>query len=418
MDDAQVTVMSTEQLDIPGDSGRLVKIPPRKAKTQKTVKSSTQPQMESCEICGKSFKKGRGLSIHQTKAGCKSVLENRIKNKSKLRGPQDTNHSGSTNTPTQDRQPLQPEAFHNDKRESIPKTSVPEENCTTINDHAKKKDDCETSKSQIEKSPSRIPSMNVTPEDAPQKEKAPSLPSRNPQKQRESDAPQERKALPVKQPRKMQDYFSQKPKTPTPDQVPTEKQKILSANLKKSKADQQDILHSGTREGTIEEIATGMMSQYKRLAREIHSGDPDENLSTHTLNMTRRDYRSLSGVNWLNDKIVDEYFTLIRERNEKQNLAKIYTLITHAYKKLDQNFNENYKLIAERWVKVDLMKVDKVIIPIHKDDHWSLIVVVMQSQKIEYYDSIIGRRKTSNAPRIFKKFFQQVCRRSWEGGKI
>ena len=282
MDDAQVTVMSTEQLDIPGDSGRLVKIPPRKAKTQKTVKSSTQPQMESCEICGKSFKKGRGLSIHQTKAGCRSVLENRIKNKSKSSGPQDTNHSGSTNTLTQDRQPLQSETFHKDKRESIPETSVPEEKCTTRNYHAEKKDDCETSKPPINyprvgrvaisspaaeetqsKSPSSIPSMNVTPEDAPQKENAP-LPSRSPQKQRESDAPQERKALPVKQHRKIQDYFSKKPKTPTPDQEPIEKQKILSANSKKSKADQQDILRSGTREGTREEIATDMMSQYKR----------------------------------------------------------------------------------------------------------------------------------------------------------
>ena len=130
---------------------------------------------------------------------------------------------------------------------------------------------------------------------------------------------------------------------------------------------------------------------YRKLAKEINSGPKDDILSTHTLNMTRRDYRSLSGVNWLNDKIIDEYFTIIKQRNEKQNLAKISTFITHTYKKLESNFNENYKLIAERWIKEDLMKVDKVIIPIHKDDHWSLIVVVIQSQRVEYYDSIIGR---------------------------
>ena len=70
-------------------------IPPRKAKESKDISSSN---FEDCQVCGGSFKKGRGLRIHLTKSktGCKKILESRI-NKSRIGISQEQNHSGFTN---------------------------------------------------------------------------------------------------------------------------------------------------------------------------------------------------------------------------------------------------------------------------------------------------------------------------------
>ena len=50
---------------------------------------------------------------------------------------------------------------------------------------------------------------------------------------------------------------------------------------------------------------------------------------------------------------------------------------------------------------------DLVLVPIHKEDHWTLISVVIKERKIEYYDSIIATRNHSKAPKVFRKFFER-----------
>ena len=73
---------------------RSQQIPPRKAKVSKDIDKT----FENCQVCGGSFKKGRGLRIHlaKSKAGCKRILEGRIYNKSRTGSSQDQHHSGST----------------------------------------------------------------------------------------------------------------------------------------------------------------------------------------------------------------------------------------------------------------------------------------------------------------------------------
>ena len=58
----------------------------------------TKIKFENCQVCGKSYRKGRGLSIHMSLTTCRSVLERRNRNKCKSinSSPQETNHSGST----------------------------------------------------------------------------------------------------------------------------------------------------------------------------------------------------------------------------------------------------------------------------------------------------------------------------------
>ena len=91
--------LDRERSNTPG-AGNTVDLP-KSAKKQKAVKFSTTAQMENCEVCGGSFVKGRGLSIHQTKAGCRLILESRkSKHKSTSSGLQDINHSDSTHLNT------------------------------------------------------------------------------------------------------------------------------------------------------------------------------------------------------------------------------------------------------------------------------------------------------------------------------
>ena len=77
------------------------------------------------------------------------------------------------------------------------------------------------------------------------------------------------------------------------------------------------------------------------------------------------------------------------------------------YKQFDnKSFDEAWE-DTKRWNKNDLRQCDIILCPIHKSDHWSLISIDTKQKTVEYYDSIIGSRKTSNAPRIMKKFIEK-----------
>merc|ERR1739840_5464 len=59
---------------------------------------------------------------------------------------------------------------------------------------------------------------------------------------------------------------------------------------------------------------------------------PGEEFLINRLDLRRWDFQSLSGTRYLNDRIIDMYLKLIRERNEADSmLPKIYTCITHLY---------------------------------------------------------------------------------------
>ena len=141
--------------------------------------------------------------------------------------------------------------------------------------------------------------------------------------------------------------------------------------------------------------------EFRALVESLNSGPPDDVLSTHTINMRRRDYRTLTGINELNDKIVDEYLTLIKERNQQQRLQSVYTFPCYIFPHLLGNF-DNFEYI-ERKIKVDLTTVDMVLIPINQSQHWSLVAVDIKERQLHYYDSIIGNQKRSSGPRICKK---------------
>ena len=57
-----------------------------------------------------------------------------------------------------------------------------------------------------------------------------------------------------------------------------------------------------------------------------------------------------------------------------------------------------------KWITEDLRGKEMIFVPIQKDNHWSLIVVKPKTKSIEYFDSILGRRKSTAAPGLKKQF--------------
>ena len=80
--------------------------------------------------------------------------------------------------------------------------------------------------------------------------------------------------------------------------------------------------------------------------------------------MKRCDYRSLTGKNYLNDKIIDEYMYLIKERNQDENLPEIGVLPVHVFKLIDQNFDTDSER-TRNWIKDALSQKDIIFVLIH-----------------------------------------------------
>ena len=89
-------------------------------------------KFENCQVCGKSYKKGRGLSIHMSLTSCRSILERTNRNsKSISSSPPESHHSGSTkgnNLPRHSSTPAQAESMKESEKLEVSsqqkKTSV------------------------------------------------------------------------------------------------------------------------------------------------------------------------------------------------------------------------------------------------------------------------------------------------------
>ena len=144
----------------------------------------------------------------------------------------------------------------------------------------------------------------------------------------------------------------------------------------------------------------------KDVIRNLNVGNPKDIISEGFITLRRRDYRTLTGTNHLNDQIINQYLHLVQERSRQPGLQKVYALSTHAYTGLDLNFEHNYKKEVDFLEKasVDLEDQDLILIPIHKREHWSLVTFKVKEKVLSYHDSILGTRKTSNALKIIERF--------------
>jgi len=107
-----------------------------------------------------------------------------------------------------------------------------------------------------------------------------------------------------------------------------------------------------------------------------------------SVKITRKDLLTLSGLDWLNDEVINFYLNLICKRAEADtDLPSVYAFQTFFYTTLSQRGYAGVK----RWTrKVDVFAYDIWLIPVHLQVHWCMAVVNLPEKKIEYYDSMLG----------------------------
>ncbi|GFU32409.1 hypothetical protein NPIL_459761 [Nephila pilipes] len=101
------------------------------------------------------------------------------------------------------------------------------------------------------------------------------------------------------------------------------------------------------------------------------------------------DLLTLSGLNWLNDCVINFYLKLIKKRNDESlgKLPAIYVCSSYFYTAL-KNKGEKHVM---RWTrKQDIFKFDLMFVPLHFGVHWALCVIDFRFKTIKYYDSMHG----------------------------
>lgn len=147
----------------------------------------------------------------------------------------------------------------------------------------------------------------------------------------------------------------------------------------------------------------------------IRQGPAKEVLAKHGLHLTRGDFRSLSGRNYLNDKIIEEYLRLISARNEEDSqLPSVHVCSVFLYKQLSKFGLEEGCRRTRNWIKEDITTKDMVVFPIHSGEHWTLIVVEPHKKTVQYLDSLKVSRNFSSAPRVIKAFMERRHREKGE----
>ena len=147
----------------------------------------------------------------------------------------------------------------------------------------------------------------------------------------------------------------------------------------------------------------------------IKQGPAKEVLAKHGLHLTRGDFRSLSGRNYLNDKIIEEYLRLISVRNEENSqLPSVHVCSVFLFKQLSKFGLEEGCRRTSNWIKEDITMKDMVLFPIHSGQHWTLVVVEPDKKVVQYLDSLTVSRGFSSAPRLVKAFMERRHREKGE----
>ncbi|XP_055952387.1 uncharacterized protein LOC129988238 isoform X2 [Argiope bruennichi] len=107
---------------------------------------------------------------------------------------------------------------------------------------------------------------------------------------------------------------------------------------------------------------------------------------------TSIDLATLTGLNWLNDSIINFYLALIRERcRNHPEYPQVHYFNTYFFAALK---NRGPRGVL-RWTrrledKKNIFEFDIVFVPLHLGMHWALCVVDNRTKKIKYYDSMQG----------------------------
>ena len=93
------------------------------------------------------------------------------------------------------------------------------------------------------------------------------------------------------------------------------------------------------------------------------------------------DLLTLTGKNWLNDNVIDKYYSLIVERSGKS----VHAFSTHFFPKLNK---DGYNSVS-RWTKeINLFSFQLILVSVFSNSHWTLAVINVVHKEIRHYDSL------------------------------
>ncbi|CAF0993332.1 unnamed protein product [Rotaria sordida] len=128
------------------------------------------------------------------------------------------------------------------------------------------------------------------------------------------------------------------------------------------------------------------------LVQTILAGDENESFgSIGDQPITRKDIRTLRGLTWLNDEVVNFYLALVARESGTSGNLHVYAFSTFFYSKLTKDGPTHTSW--DRWMRrgnVAFFDYDLILIPIHQGNHWTLTTIDFRSRCIGYYDSLGG----------------------------
>jgi hypothetical protein len=110
--------------------------------------------------------------------------------------------------------------------------------------------------------------------------------------------------------------------------------------------------------------------------------------NVNNIPITNGDICTLQMDTRLNDNIINSMMILIQQQANQLG-HNIYATSSHFYTLLVQKGGVDIER-ARRWfagAKIKLNELDKIIVPIHGMDHWTLAVINIRDNQFEYYDS-------------------------------
>ncbi|NXM75860.1 SENP2 protease, partial [Serilophus lunatus] len=124
----------------------------------------------------------------------------------------------------------------------------------------------------------------------------------------------------------------------------------------------------------------------KEISAAFGKGDPDEVLSrAFKLRVTREDIHTLKQHCWVNSEVINFYMNLLMERSKKEGYPSLHAFSTFFYPKLCSG---GYRAVR-RWTRgVDLFMHDLILVPIHRQVHWTLLAIDVRKKTIKYFDSL------------------------------
>lgn len=130
----------------------------------------------------------------------------------------------------------------------------------------------------------------------------------------------------------------------------------------------------------------------------LYDDGPPENIiaTVGTDSVTRRSFRRLRPGIWLDDELINCYFSLIAQREALRclNSVKLPSFFFKSFffsRLLENGTGYNYNNVKTWSRGSDIFAFNKVYVPVNINNmHWTLVVASMQQEEIEYKDSDNG----------------------------